>query len=354
MNAMVDGLEHDFKAIAAEHGAVDWKTERGYILQAIDADWKLGKATAISLHNAILNIAKTGISISPLEGLAHLECRSINTEMDRKKPAVYRNDAALKIGYKGMITSLVGCGAVNWMRADVVRQGDVFEYRGPAAMPVIKAADPFGSARAEVVGSYAIAELPSGQVMCEIMRMEELEEVKRASKATSGPWMNGFSPEMMKKAVLNRLGKTIPRKPGSRADAIVHAASTGDGFEFDNEHVNQAPPYSDDQLAEFNAAIKDKDGFRLIDLAADKNAWIALFNSPPDGKKVAIKQSVRDLMASARKDIEAAQIELIKLMESDDQAGAAEILDDTPWHHIEPTAGNELAAWINTLETGND
>lgn len=353
MNAAVDGLEFDFKAIAAEHGAVDWKTERGYILQAIDADWKLAKATPISLRNAILNIAKTGISISPLEGLAHLECRSINTETDRKKTPVYRNDAALKIGYKGMITSLVDCGAVNWMRADVVRQGDVFEYRGPAAMPVIKVADPFGAQRVEVVGSYAIAELPSGQIMCEIMRMEELEEVKKASKASSGPWMNGFSPEMMKKAVLNRLGKTIPRKPGSRADAIVHAASVGDGFEFENVTVDQSPQYTDDQLAAFNTAIKAKDGFQLIDLAADKNTWIALFNSPPDGKKVAVKQAVRDLMASARKDIEAAQIELCKMMESDDQSGAVEILDEIPWRHIEATAPNELAAWINTLETDN-
>lgn len=351
--ALIDGIEADFTAIASRENHVNWASEKGFIVQALEADWKLKKATDISLRNAILNIATTGISISPLLGLAHLECRGINTEPDKRKDPVYRNDAALKIDYKGQIKVLTDSGAVNWIRADVVRSGDTFNYHGPASKPDHIVGDPFSADRRAIVGSYAIAELPSGQILCEIMRLEELEEVEKASGTTSGPWKNGFKPEMYKKANINRIVKTIPRT-NERSAAVIRIAAESDGFEFDQTEVVKPQSFTEDQLKDFNKAIKEKDGFALIDMAVDKDVWISLFNSFEAGKVTSTKTIVRSLMAGARKVIEASHVELVKLMNAEDTHGAIEILEETPLRFITPHADEALNAWLDTLETSND
>ncbi len=250
----IASLEKEFTEIAAAHGAVSWTTEYGFIKQAYLEKPELAQSTEVSQRNAILNIARTGITIAQGEGMAFLDCRNIKVEKKGQKPT-WRRDAAFRTTYRGMSQALYDCGAIDWIRADVVREGDVFIYKGPFMLPEVAISDVFGQSRLMVVGSYAVAQVTNPttgktQHFCEVLRPEELAAMEKASNG-SFAWKGAFGPEMMKKSAINRIGKTIPRPAGSRADLIIKASAQGDAVDFSNldENAPQQAPAQTSQVA---------------------------------------------------------------------------------------------------------
>ena len=114
------------------------------------------------------------------------------------------------IDYRGMLDIARRSGQVGRIEAHVVHENDLFRLRyGTESVlehtPAIKG-DP-----GPVVGAYAVAELKDGTKQIEFMTIAELDRIKNRSKAVdSGPWVTDPE-EMMKKTILRRLCKLLPR-----------------------------------------------------------------------------------------------------------------------------------------------
>lgn len=69
--------------------------------------------------------------------------------------------------------------------------------------------DVFGN-RGRIVGAYAIAKTKDGAVYVELMTHEEIEQVRKVSRAANdGPWVDWWD-QMAKKTVIRRLAKRLP------------------------------------------------------------------------------------------------------------------------------------------------
>jgi recombination protein RecT len=70
--------------------------------------------------------------------------------------------------------------------------------------------DLFGD-RGNPVGVYAIAKTKDGGVYIEVMTYDQIEDVRKASRAKdTGPWNSDFASEMWRKTVIRRLAKRLP------------------------------------------------------------------------------------------------------------------------------------------------
>lgn len=94
--------------------------------------------------------------------------------------------------------------------AQVVYENDEFEQTLGDDAGIHHKAPKLGTSRGEPLGVYAIARLPNGMVMREVMDTDQVEQVRKASRSgTSGPWKDWWT-EMARKTVIRRLAKRLP------------------------------------------------------------------------------------------------------------------------------------------------
>lgn len=337
-----------FEELAAIHGEVNWKAEASFAKQAFQKNTLLQQCTPDSILNAVINVGAIGLSLSPAEKYAYLVPRG------RKINDVLVQECHLDIGYQGLIKLATDTGNCDYVRADIVRESDVFVYRGPAAAPEISI-DPFCMDRGEIKGCYAIAKLASGDTLCEIMTQEEIAATEASSKARNGPWKGPFRSEMIKKSVLKRLCKTIPRTDNSgRLHEAIHIVNEHEGVEI--ESAPPEPTYTVDQKNAFDKAIKDNDAAAIWHMSRtlDVGVYSDLNGSFPKGQKTKMKSVLAELSKQGHAEFEAAAIELDGMMGSDDELGAAQIIEE--YSHQLSTLdeqialiSDELVSWTATL-----
>lgn len=182
--------------------ALDFSVEARFALQIFDANsflQSVAQRDPASLKAALRNVSMVGLTLSPVLGLAYLIPR--------------KGKICLDISYKGMITMLYRFGAVQSISAELVYQGEEFDYRPSEANPVTHRANPFGD-RGAVLGGYARALLPNGCLLYAVMSADEVEKIKQRSESVkagkSSPWDTDEA-EMTKKTLIRRLFKIIPK-----------------------------------------------------------------------------------------------------------------------------------------------
>lgn len=344
---------------AALHGSVEWDSEASYIRQAFQSSPQLRACTQASIVNAIELIGSIGISTSPLDKLAFLQATNVKLSAKDVKPEVWEAHATLKIQFTGLIKIAVDSGAAKYIRADVVRAGDSFAYNGPASKPDFRVENPFSPERAEVIGAFAEAQDLDGTTYCEILRLEELAAIKKASKTgTYGPWVD-FVAEMYKKAAIRRLYKTIP-KNNARLRAASRATAVDDGFDIsqDNAPEPREPTYTATHKEQFDNAMAAMDKAELWHLSRSSpdGAWLDLHGSyldqAPKGKKGEFRKRIDTLTTDGRDTFVEGATQLLKAMEADDENSGLEIMNDFEDQHDtlkEQIENPELLEWINTL-----
>jgi recombination protein RecT len=169
-------------------------------LTAMQKTPKLLDCTQASLFQSLLTCSQLGIE--PDGRMAHL--------------IPYGNVCQLIIDYKGLSALAMRSGEILPPHADVVCENDVFEYdRGEVKKHSIDFRKPRGKAYAV----YAIVRYKEGGEKAECMSMDEVDAIRKRSKASgSGPWVTDYN-EMAKKTVFRRLSKWLPLSPEFR-DAI--------------------------------------------------------------------------------------------------------------------------------------
>jgi recombination protein RecT len=98
-------------------------------------------------------------------------------------------------------------GEIATWEAHVVHERDQWEYEEGDNPHILHR--PVRGDRGPVIAAYSIAKLKSGELSREWMWIEELDKVRKVSKAERGPWQD-WTEEMYKKTVCKRHAKVLP------------------------------------------------------------------------------------------------------------------------------------------------
>ncbi|GAA1551581.1 recombinase RecT [Brevibacterium picturae] len=113
--------------------------------------------------------------------------------------------------YQGLIELMYRAGAVSSVKAEVVRQGDQFQF-SPSMRTPDHRPDWFGN-RGDIVGAYAYAEMKDGGVSRVVVRskaeIEQVRDVSRSAGKADSPWQK-WPDRMALKTVVRELSKFVP------------------------------------------------------------------------------------------------------------------------------------------------
>ena len=200
-------------------------------LTAITKVPKLADCTEASFFQCLLNLSQWGLE--PDGRRAHL--------------IPYGNVCTLIIDYKGYVELAYRSGVVKSIHADVVRDGDIFDFdRGTVARhtPWFLRRDPDKPKEpGQIYAVYCFVELAHGAEKSEVLSRDEVEKIRKRSKAgNNGPWVTDWE-EMAKKTAFRRVSKWLP------LSAEIHDAFEKDADKLDPIAVAAKAPVSIDSLS---------------------------------------------------------------------------------------------------------
>ena len=165
---------------------------------------KLRNCTQESLFKCLLDLSMYGLE--PDGRRAHL--------------IPYGNECTLIIDYKGLAELVRRSGDVSYIHADVVYEHDEFEYQfGSGA--VLRHKPNLENRGENIRGAYSFVKLKDGSEDFIVLSKQEIEKVRKRSKAAqNGPWVTDWD-EMAKKTAFRRHSKWLPLSPETR-DAVEH------------------------------------------------------------------------------------------------------------------------------------
>jgi len=136
----------------------------------------------------------------------------------------YGNTATLIVGYQGLMQLARRSGEIANLYSEVVRDGDHFEAEFGLEAKLVHKVDWQGE-RGDVYAVYAVAKLRDGTSQFVVMTRDDVEAIRKRSRAgNNGPWRTDWN-EMAKKTAIRRLCKQLPC---STEDDRLHRASTLD------------------------------------------------------------------------------------------------------------------------------
>lgn len=163
------------------------------VLTCIARNPKLQDCDQSSFFTSLLTLAHFGLE--PDGRVAHL--------------IPYGKQCQVIIDYKGLAELAYRSGRVSNLHADVVCENDEFEYD---MGQVVKHRIDLRKPRGNVYAVYATCEFKDGTKKSDVMSREEVEAIRKRSKAgSSGPWVSDWS-EMAKKGLA--LDTPIPTPDG--------------------------------------------------------------------------------------------------------------------------------------------
>jgi len=137
-------------------------------------------------------------------------------------------DCQLIVGYKGLIDLARRSGQVSNIYARVVYENEDFSVSYGLTPDLQHNPLPPAKRGKEKLGVYAVAVLKDGNVNFEFLYADEIEAIKKQSRASKdGPWVT-HEEEMWKKTAIRRLAKTLPLSPEfAKAAAIDEQQEAG-------------------------------------------------------------------------------------------------------------------------------
>jgi recombination protein RecT len=152
------------------------------------------KCSPPSLMNAIVKAGQLGLEVGGALGHAYL--------------VPYKSEATLIVGYRGLIALARRSGEIQSLSAHVVHENDLFEFEFGLDEKLRHV--PTTGEPGPMTHVYAIAKLVGGGVQYEVMTKNEVDAIRKRSRAGgAGPWVSDY-PEMARKTVVRRLFKYLP------------------------------------------------------------------------------------------------------------------------------------------------
>ena len=211
-----------FVRIAQKRQLVRWDEESQYALQICKANPRLMESDAGTVQDAVINVAAVGLSLNPASGYAYLI-----PEYDKKRKVQV---CQLRVSFRGLIKLATDTGAISWVKAEVVKEQDTFEFRGISSMP-LHHMNPFVD-RGQTIGAYCVAETNSGKILVDTIARVELDHIKSCAK-TPHVWDQWFD-EMAKKAIIKRAAKQWPKnKETEQLNEAIQVINDYEGNDFE-------------------------------------------------------------------------------------------------------------------------
>jgi recombination protein RecT len=175
---------------------------------------KLGLCSRESVVDAMLEAAALGLELDTALGHCYV--------LPYRNHGVY--EATFILGYKGTVALMYRGGQVKSARAFEVFERDHFEIDDGAEHPVVHKRCLAGD-RGKLLGFASLVHTANGGEIADYMSVDQVEAIRKRSRAgDSGPWVTDFG-EMGKKTVLKRNGKYAPvSAEAARAMALDDAA----------------------------------------------------------------------------------------------------------------------------------
>jgi recombination protein RecT len=167
-------------------------------LTAMNKNPMLLKCTQASLLSCLMDLSQMGLE--PDGRKAHL--------IPFKNKSRGTIECQLIVDYKGLAELVRNTGKVVDIHADVVYENDDFSFSyGSDARLTHK---PTLTNRGNIVAAYSFIKLKDGSFGYEVMPVEDIENIRKRSKAKdNGPWKTDWA-EMAKKTVFRRHTKWLP------------------------------------------------------------------------------------------------------------------------------------------------
>lgn len=200
VSAQLDKMDDKLKAALPKHIPVD--RFKRTVMTALNNDPGLLKAERQSLFNACLKCAQDGLLPDGREA-ALVIYRTKNKQTGR-----YEDKAQYLPMIYGLHKKVRQSGEISLFNAFVVYENDEFDVRLGLEMDLTHKPNLWN--RGQPIGAYAVAKFSDGAVDFEVMTVDEIENVRKRSKAANnGPWVTDWG-EMARKTVARRLGKRLP------------------------------------------------------------------------------------------------------------------------------------------------
>ena len=176
------------------------QSELGFAMQIFQNSDTLQRCDPQSILNAVVNVARTSVTLNPVMRLAYLVPR--------------KNKCVLDFSYMGLVAMLRDNNCIKSISAHIVYEDEEFDY--DVAYNKITHKPRFAKTEnehksRERIGCYSRATLPNGEIVFEFMPMWEIEKVKRLSEGSSSKfsaWQT-WEEEMIKKVVIKRHFKML-------------------------------------------------------------------------------------------------------------------------------------------------
>lgn len=176
------------------------QSELGFAMQIFQNSDTLQRCDPQSILNAVVNVARTSVTLNPVMRLAYLVPR--------------KGKCVLDFSYMGLVAMLRDNNCIKSISAHIVYEDEEFDY--DVAYNKITHKPRFAKTEnehksRERIGCYSRATLPNGEIVFEFMPMWEVEKVKRLSEGSSNKfsaWQT-WEEEMIKKVVIKRHFKML-------------------------------------------------------------------------------------------------------------------------------------------------
>ena len=190
-------------------------------VSAVNHEPKLLECDFVTLMSCVMRCSALGLEPSAVDGLG------------RAYILPYRNgktgkmEATFILGYKGMLELARRSGEVLKIEAHAVHAGDDFSFKF-GLNPDLSHTPKSGGNKDNLTHVYMIAWLKNSPVpYFDVMTKDEVEDIRRRSKAKdSGAWVTDYE-EMAKKTVLRRSFKYLPVSVEAQSAAATDETDGG-------------------------------------------------------------------------------------------------------------------------------
>jgi recombination protein RecT len=198
------------------------------------------KCSAESLMAALFEAAQLGLTVDGVLGHAYIVPFN-----DRKRN---RWLAQLIPGYKGYLNLAYRSGKVVVVQSYTIHENDSWEVEY-GTEPFVKHTPIVEGDPGKPVAYYSVARLAGGGTAFSLMRKDEVDSIRKRSKASSqGPWVTDYE-AMAWKSCVRRLVKWLDLSPdASRAVALEELAETKEGQNLAPVEVEAAPAEEQSEL----------------------------------------------------------------------------------------------------------
>ena len=207
----------------------------------------LAECTRESFGGALMTCAQLGLEPGGAIGEAYL------LPFYNREARAY--EVQLIIGYQGMIRLFWQHPLAAGLDAQVVYEGDEFEY-AYGLDPVLRHVPSMTADRGQPVAYYAVARLKNGGSAFVVLSPGDVERVRQRSKAkSSGPWRTDYD-AMAKKTAIRQLFKLLP-KSAELAHAVAHDGTVR--HDVSEDGLDVVPDYVEGELVDTASEAADAD-----------------------------------------------------------------------------------------------